>query len=861
MTTKMGELGVVNSEGNVSAEEERLSFDSGWRSSPPPDPASIKEECLSAAEEAAEQVLNCVHPTLDSEEKRRDVIDYFQQLVKCHLNCEVVSYGSVPLKTYLPDGDIDLTVLKGPNAEESLAHDVLALLQDEEQNENAEYQVKDTQFIDAEVKLVKCLVRNIVIDISFNQLGGLSTLCFLEQVDRLVGRNHLFKRSIILVKTWCYYESRILGAHYGLISTYALETLVLYIFHFFHSSLSGPLAVLYRFLDYYSQFDWENSCISLKGPVCKSSLPDIVVKMPESGWNDPLLSEEFLENCMELFSVPARELEANPKAFQTKHLNIIDPLKENNNLGRSVHRGNFYRIRSAFKYGAHKLGQVLLQPRDKVADQICNFFANTRARHEHQYRSSIQRLALEFGDEESLTDSLSCPVELFSEDDLLPKSSVSDFDNNSVDVEQTPSLEFRTELDKCSIGEVSPDMASEACYSADGVFVSEHCITGGKYDFATSNSSLRNGTSDYISSSNYSASLSENHFHKPHYLSSKSSAENGSSEAHQVDLAGDSEKFGFNLWLENREKRVEMNNTYRWCMDNSEAVCITGSSSTPKPNVLENLSLDFREIDSTSVGGESEAFNPLADLTGDYDSNIRSLLRGQLCHGFALSAPVVCNPPSSPSRIQNKKPWDIVRQSMPLRQNKFSQMNSYTISTDHTMYPGAYSAFLATAFHFEGERRSRGTGTYFPHMNVFHMERPSHGRGRNKALGNHRYSHTNGLYPSGESNSFENGSHEVLPARRRYQGRKRTSDVRCQFPRSVGGGNQINGCLSASCQIEFGSIGNLGEEVISGSAHVKASNLGASLKAQGSPAVMMRDRVAGQSIHLKNEDEFPPLCQ
>jgi len=33
-----------------------------------------------------------------------------------------------------------------------------------------------------QVKLVKCLVQNIVVDISFNQSGGLSTLCFLEQV-------------------------------------------------------------------------------------------------------------------------------------------------------------------------------------------------------------------------------------------------------------------------------------------------------------------------------------------------------------------------------------------------------------------------------------------------------------------------------------------------------------------------------------------------------------------------------------------------------------------------------------------------------------------------------------------------------
>lgn len=63
------------------------------------------------------------------------------------------------------------------------------------------------------------------------------------QVDQLIGKDHLFKRSIILIKAWCYYESRILGAHHGLISTYALETLVLYIFHLFHSTLDGPLAV------------------------------------------------------------------------------------------------------------------------------------------------------------------------------------------------------------------------------------------------------------------------------------------------------------------------------------------------------------------------------------------------------------------------------------------------------------------------------------------------------------------------------------------------------------------------------------------------------------------------------------------
>ena len=34
-----------------------------------------------------------------------------------------------------------------------------------------------------QVKIIKCLVENIVVDISFNQLGGLCTLCFLEEVS------------------------------------------------------------------------------------------------------------------------------------------------------------------------------------------------------------------------------------------------------------------------------------------------------------------------------------------------------------------------------------------------------------------------------------------------------------------------------------------------------------------------------------------------------------------------------------------------------------------------------------------------------------------------------------------------------
>jgi hypothetical protein len=44
-------------------------------------------------------------------------------------------------------------------------------------------------------------VDNIVVDISFNQIGGLITLNFLEEINSLIGNSNIFKRSIILVRT------------------------------------------------------------------------------------------------------------------------------------------------------------------------------------------------------------------------------------------------------------------------------------------------------------------------------------------------------------------------------------------------------------------------------------------------------------------------------------------------------------------------------------------------------------------------------------------------------------------------------------------------------------------------------------
>ncbi|GAA0184989.1 hypothetical protein LIER_32277 [Lithospermum erythrorhizon] len=344
-------------------------------------PALDLERWMKAEERTAE-LIACIQPNPPSEERRTAVADYVQRLIAKCFPCQVFTFGSVPLKTYLPDGDIDLTAFSNNQSlKDSWATQVRDMLEKEEKDENADFSVKDVQYIQAEVKLIKCLVDNIVVDISFNQLGGLCTLCFLEEVDNLISQDHLFKRSVILIKAWCYYESRILGAHHGLISTYALETLVLYIFHVFNNSFAGPLEVLYRFLEFFSNFDWDNFCVSLWGPVPISSLPDVTAESPRKDGGELLLSKLFLDACSSVYAVFPGGQETYGQPFVSKHFNVIDPLRVNNNLGRSVSKGNFYRIRSAFAFSAKRITRLLDCPKENLVSEVNQFFINTWGRH------------------------------------------------------------------------------------------------------------------------------------------------------------------------------------------------------------------------------------------------------------------------------------------------------------------------------------------------------------------------------------------------------------------------------------------------------------------------------------------------
>uniref|UniRef100_M4DKF9 Uncharacterized protein n=1 Tax=Brassica campestris TaxID=3711 RepID=M4DKF9_BRACM len=320
----------------------------------------IDVEMWKIAEERAQEILNTIQPICVADRSRNEIFAYVQTLVRNRLGTEVFNFGSVPLKTYLPDGDIDLTVLTPQDKEEDFAKALLSILEAESGESN--FHVTDVQYVPA-------------------------------QADQIFGRDHLFKRSIILIKAWCYYESRILGANTGLISTYALAVLVLHIINIGYPSLSGPLAVLFKFLDYYASFDWGKNCVTVHGPVLISSLPD----MTQTENHEVVLNEKFVRECMESYSFSTKAVEANGRHFPVRYFNIVDPLKHSNNLGRSVTKGNVQRLKHAFTLGAKKLKDVLTLPRETMGWKLENFFGNSLERNGKGQRLDVDEPITAFG--------------------------------------------------------------------------------------------------------------------------------------------------------------------------------------------------------------------------------------------------------------------------------------------------------------------------------------------------------------------------------------------------------------------------------------------------------------------------------
>ncbi|OQR84311.1 hypothetical protein ACHHYP_13571 [Achlya hypogyna] len=322
----------------------------------------------------ADLMVELFGPTVDSERVRTKLMRYLAAVLE-PVGAVTTFYpsGSYPLKTYLPDSDIDVCLVLADESYVATWHAAVtqALMAAATADVKEECAVRNVTFVNAEVRVVKCTIDNVSIDVTANRFGALGAVSLLHEMDARVGQHHLFKRSLILIKTWCMYDSgrfiaapptaprsNVLGAVVGALSTFALNTMVLCLFNCFGKRICHPLQALVEFFHFYADFSWAHHAVTMFGKVPIASL--------NTGWRPSVRSADVFmdEVAVDAFRARVETVHGGVRPslpFQVRACNVVDPLNECNNVARSVTADKLAELRQALQNGRQALVQIFAE--------------------------------------------------------------------------------------------------------------------------------------------------------------------------------------------------------------------------------------------------------------------------------------------------------------------------------------------------------------------------------------------------------------------------------------------------------------------------------------------------------------------
>ena len=289
-------------------------------------------------------------------------------------------YGSFSIKTYLKDADIDITILyEDRNTHKLVVNPSIEIINNtimiiKKAFEDYNYEIKNESFTEiniifAEIRLLKCKFDSFSLDISVNNLSGLLKIFYINYIDRTFeNKNHnsiLFKRTIILIKSWCYYEGNLMGSNIGLMASYALEILIAYLFNHY-GNFTSEVDAFNKFFIMLNEIDWENEILHLYGTINSNIFTESLSNFQsnEQELNNPFwyISQEiekdnnfildvkdnsnFIQKLDKIMNLGEK---INNRFFQLKLMNIIDPMLYTNNLGKSINYHNFSKLKKVIQ--------------------------------------------------------------------------------------------------------------------------------------------------------------------------------------------------------------------------------------------------------------------------------------------------------------------------------------------------------------------------------------------------------------------------------------------------------------------------------------------------------------------------------
>ena len=370
-------------------------------------------------------ILNTIGPNDETEKERNKCLELIKGIIAENLVKEltdyiiyVIPYGSFPVKSYLKDADIDITICLWSKINKRMLVDIpnshidkiMLSLKEEFENKNKELDmelISDIQVITADIRLIKCKIGNINIDISINNFAGLYKIIFINLLEDQIkiklnnlsiynnstysqNKRNLFRRTFLLIKGWFLYEGKLMGSNIGLMATYTLEILVLYLFNFYFNEINNEFDGFIKFFEIMEKFNWTDEIISLFGLISKFDFhkkieankkynqiinrPFWYLEKKDNEENNDLIgikdSNKSLLNFNEVqnsmfylnrgieFTCLKNKENILLKANFDKFVNVLDPLNNYNNLGKSINYHSKSRMDKVMPFMRIKLQNI-----------------------------------------------------------------------------------------------------------------------------------------------------------------------------------------------------------------------------------------------------------------------------------------------------------------------------------------------------------------------------------------------------------------------------------------------------------------------------------------------------------------------
>ena len=355
----------------------------------------------------AEYILNYSGPNKEQDDYREEkykiiknvILKSFQE--EQDIKIKIFSFGSFPFKSYHRDSDIDMTIILIDKATDKLITSysielltkVLNIIENSlrqyfSQHYNEEY----LERIEADVRLIKCKFEGVSFDISIDNFVGLFKFIFMHNLEKNYLDPYFYKRTLLLIKSWCYYEGNILGSNIGLLGSYALEVLVIYMFNNYKGKFNSELEAFFTFFNMISKINWENQIVTIYG------IYDIVTLSKYDLNLESFLSSNEQDKEQKIIYTEIREFvkqferfndiekvqifNINSKSIVLSKYNmyIIDPIYNTNNLGKSVNFHNSSRIKELFDYMDTQCQDLIKLKTEKISpynyfNEISNLFS------------------------------------------------------------------------------------------------------------------------------------------------------------------------------------------------------------------------------------------------------------------------------------------------------------------------------------------------------------------------------------------------------------------------------------------------------------------------------------------------------